>query len=267
MNISPTSCPICTSQRFELIGTYSKPDQYELRAGFNDEAYYRDWVRCSECSLAYSRYSRDTSLLDNLYINNYRSNSRQIFEKVIRLLPSESETKQRVNWILTNLEVLKHKPVNCLDIGGGSGVYAYEMTSLGYSCSIIDPFEYNHHLDTEYGLTVFREFLTSSTCLSFKYDLISMNFVLEHLPDPLQLLRTAKSHLAPQGYLYIEVPNDLSFDCRALDDDVFNSCHLTLFNLSTIKNLLDRLSLRIVAYQEFETPRRYMSLRLLCTLP
>jgi predicted SAM-dependent methyltransferase len=42
------------------------------------------------------------------------------------------------------------------------------------------------------------------------YSYVQIAHVLEHVPEPLALLKRVSSFVKPSGYLYIEVPQDLS---------------------------------------------------------
>ena len=137
------SCLICKSNIYDIVFSYSIPDQYEKAIGLNNEDYYRKWVRCTKCGFYYSQYSRDPFVLDRIYDVSYRKNesswrtntNEEIFKKVINLPENESETKFRVKWIKDNIQVLNSsnlinfvdQPYKMLDIGGGTGVFAYEF--------------------------------------------------------------------------------------------------------------------------------------------
>ena len=85
------------------------------------------------------------------------------------------------------------------------------------------------------------------------YDKIWDDHVVKELPDGNSLI-------------YIEVPDSLSFKYKPKDDDVFNSCHLTLYSKKTIEHLLYLSNLEIVDCDQYTTLRNYMSIRVLAKL-
>lgn len=70
--------------------------------------------------------------------------------------------------------------------------------------------------------------------ISGQYNVVVLSHVLEHLRDPLSMLKSALSLLAPGGILLLDVPNqDYLFKV-----DVFP--HVLFFSFSSIKHMLDK---------------------------
>ena len=273
-SLYPQCCPFCSGLDYKTIFEYSNPDQYEQQLGITSDSYYRSWVECSSCGLIYSVYSRSEDLIHKIYTNDYRSassewrseSSKDKFERIINLSYKESETKQRVTWIKDHLHSLNIIGGKCLDIGGGSGVFAYEFSSGGWKASVLDPDTHNSYLDG-YGISVINSYLTDSTVFDSKFNFVSLVFVLEHINKPQTFLNYACSALEENGYLFVEVPSSNSISCRDKHDDVFNSCHLTLFNEKTLSMLAESCGLELVIVDEYTTMRNYLSLRALLRLP
>ena len=266
----PQCCPFCLGHDYDTIFEYSNPDQYEERLGITSVSYYRSWVKCTTCGLLYSRYSRTDDIIHKIYTQDYRSSSsewriessKDKFERIIQLSYKESETKQRVTWIKDHLRSLNITGGNCLDIGGGSGVFAYEFSSKGWKVAVLDPDTHNTYLN-QYGINVINDYLSDSTNLDSKYSFVSLIFVLEHVNQPQSFLKYACASLEENGYLFIEVPSSNSISCRDKHDDVFNSCHLTLFDEKTLSMIAKSCGLDLVFIEEYTTMRNYLSLRAL----
>lgn len=82
-----------------------------------------------------------------------------------------------------------------------------------------------------------------------KFDIITMFHVLEHLRDPLPVLRDIARHLAPGGRLIVEVPNAddallTLYGCQAFSEFTYWSCHLFLYNRATLTELLRQAGYR-----------------------
>ncbi len=82
------------------------------------------------------------------------------------------------------------------------GLEKYEI--LEGSKSLIDKFEIssNHKNRLSLTHTYFEDFDTNE-----KYDVIEMGFVLEHVDDPALIIQKFKEFLAPNGKMFISVPN------------------------------------------------------------
>lgn len=89
------------------------------------------------------------------------------------------------------------------------------------------------------------------------YDLITAFHVVEHLPDPRNMLRTLASMLAENGRLVIEVPSSEDalltlYDSEAFQHFTYWSQHLFLFNAETLRQLAEQADLRIVTIQQYQ---------------
>ena len=96
-----------------------------------------------------------------------------------------------------------------LDIGSGPGYFLLYGQSRGWDVLGIEPSEQAAAHARDLGVPVTQEFLkgTSAGALG-TFDVVHMNEVLEHIPDPLAMLVLARSLLAPGGMLCVTVPND-----------------------------------------------------------
>lgn len=115
----------------------------------------------------------------------------------------------RMVGVLQTENVLDHAVgTSILDVGCGIGEYTYLYTNkftrvVGLDPSLAcikearketDSIEYVHG----YGETF---------DLEERFDVISLNNVLEHVDDPIKLLKNCKKHLAKNGRLIVQVPN------------------------------------------------------------
>lgn len=89
------------------------------------------------------------------------------------------------------------------------------------------------------------------------YDLITAFHVVEHLVDPLAMLRVLADKLSRNGRMVVEVPSSEDALLTLYDSDAFQrftywSQHLFLFNAETLRRLAEQASLRIVAIQQHQ---------------
>ena len=67
------------------------------------------------------------------------------------------------------------------------GVFPYIVKLNGWQCTALDPDKKAvEHIEKFVGNTIYGDFMTISP--SSKYDIISLNKVLEHVNDPVQML-------------------------------------------------------------------------------
>ena len=275
--IDPLHCILCGGKRFVSIFDYTEPDQYERAVGVNKSGYYRCWIQCQDCGFYASRYSRSQSKLDGLYSVLYRSSnstwraqdSRTLFRKITQLPFDESETKQRIKWVKDRIHSefqkdspLRAAPYHLLDIGGATGVFAYEFKDANWISHVIDPDESGIFLKTELGI----DFICarySEHRFRRTFDLISLVYVLEHINDPESFLIEAWSNLKKDGYIYIEIPDAIVFEDTDSSDDIFNSCHLWFFSEKTIRKILRKTGFEPVCIEQVKTVRGIQCLMVL----
>ena len=95
-----------------------------------------------------------------------------------------------------------------LDVGAGSGEFAYLMGQLGKNVTGIEPNAgYAAYCRDALGLDIQTAHLAPDLFEAGRFDLIRLNHVLEHLNDPVKYLSMIAAWLAPGGVLYVEVPN------------------------------------------------------------
>lgn len=123
-----------------------------------------------------------------------------------------------------------------LDVGAGSGEFAFLMMWLGKTVTGIEPnVDYAAHCRDELGLDVRTFHLAHDLFLPGQFDLIRMNHVLEHLNNPVRYLGEIANWLAPDGLLYVEVPN-IEADCRSKSRGrMFHYAHIFNFNPWTLR--------------------------------
>ena len=270
-------CLLCNSEftvKENTVVSYQKPDQYEIAVGINEDRYYRKWVKCSSCSLNFSIYSRPSNAFDYLYENLYRKvgavpwrklTTEQTFELVKNLPSEKSETIYRVNFIKNKISNLTESDLypaksryKLLDIGGATGTFAYAFKDEQWESTIIDPddagkFIQNYNVEFKQGWFTSKSF-------NFKFDLISIVFVLEHVVEPSLLLGEIDKSILPDGLVYIEVPDEVAFFKLDPSDDIFNSCHLFMFNPSSLERLLSQNNFEIMSLDRTRTVRGHFAL-------
>lgn len=95
-----------------------------------------------------------------------------------------------------------------LDIGSGPGLFLQRGQARGWSPLGIEPSRQAAAYSRNNGLEIRNEFLTSATTGLGRFDVVHLSAVLEHIPDPLAMLRIAHGLLEPGGMICVVVPND-----------------------------------------------------------
>lgn len=134
-----------------------------------------------------------------------------------------------------------------LDVGCGSGGFARMAHQAGFDVVGVEPFSLGHPVQ-EPGLKLIRATFEDCAPTLGQFDVITMWHVLEHLSDPLSVLRPLLDHLKPGGRLVVSVPNFKSWQGRLFRGGWFHldpPRHVTHFDRDTLGALFDRLDLRV----------------------
>lgn len=189
------------------------------------------------------------------YADKYYQDTKGTYQKFY----DANELKYISNKITQKLFVLEKyfirsssQPLSILDIGCGEGwVLEYfkkkgwQVTGLDFSefgCQSFNPGCLENILVGDIYENILR--LTTG---EKKYTVIWLDNVLEHVIDPLQLLKSCRELIHPEGALVIEVPNDFSNlqlylkESAAIDRDFWIALpdHLSYFNKDGLINIAE----------------------------
>jgi SAM-dependent methyltransferase len=102
-----------------------------------------------------------------------------------------------------------------LDVGAGSGITVAEALRLGYRAEGVEPSRALHAEARRRGLPVHLGVLPHEEVRG-SHDVVTLVDVVEHVADPLGLLRAAAAALAPDGVLMVVTPDVGSVPARLM---------------------------------------------------
>lgn len=200
----------CEACRFRHIVPIPTPAELEHVYGHE---YY-----ATEKPLYIQRHLEDRDWLNLVYAERY-----DLFE---RLLPAGART--------------------LLDVGSGPGMFLlHGVERGGWDVRGLEPSSQAATHSRGLGLDVTQAFLSAETAASIeRVDVVHMNEVLEHVPDPREVLRVIDGVLNPGGLVAVMVPNDYSPFQAALRTAGFDPWwvapphHVNYFDVASIQRLL-----------------------------
>ena len=170
--------------------------------------YERSFHQCKKCKhiISFSNFK-----INNLYNKQYLEKTykdiiglEKRFDEISNLSIKKSDNKNRVRRINN---FFRNKNLNVLDIGSGTGVFLNEMKKKKHSVRGVD-------LDQRYVKFLKKKkikiFCTPLQKLNIKkkFDLITFNKVLEHVSNPVKMIKDSLKFLKRKGVIYIEVPDE-----------------------------------------------------------
>ena len=129
-----------------------------------------------------------------------------------------------------------------LDIGCGQGQFVDAALTHGWRALGIEVSEPAVRVAQGFDLPVIQADLFSNReeIKPCSFALCTLFEVIEHVPNPTDVLQRVEDLLMPGGYCYLTTPNFASLDRRVLGDDweAITHEHLTYFTPATMKKLV-----------------------------
>ena len=139
-----------------------------------------------------------------------------------------------------------------LDVGCGSGEWLLAMRELGWQVEGIDSDEEAANVARQRGLGVRCGSLEQQSFSNDSFDAVTLNHVIEHVPDPIQTLIECGRILKRGGKLVICTPNSTSLGHRIFKENwrgLEPPRHLHLFSMQAILRLLELARFKRISIQ------------------
>jgi len=160
-----------------------------------------------------------------------------------------NDTERRVKF----LKKFVTKKSRILEVGSGHGFFLEEMRKKGYNISGIEiSKEKKQILKKVTTAKVHNVNLLDETLDIEKVDVIVLFHVLEHIDDPIKLLKNLKKLLKKDGTLIVEVPNNDDFHLQhnpAYEKWYRQLAHISYFNPKTLKQSLQTAKFKNIKIQ------------------
>jgi SAM-dependent methyltransferase len=157
-----------------------------------------------------------------------------------------------------------------LDIGCGSGILVERALEMGYQAEGVEPCAWLHDRACDLGFPV-RLGTFPHPDLMGPYDVITLIDVIEHVPQPLDLLRNIKSALAEEGIVVVATPDISSLAARLLGKRWwgYRIAHVGYFTPATLALAMSQVRLYQVGAARIGRyfPSDYLAERLAAFLP
>lgn len=239
-------CPLCGANDYETIF---------VKYGFPH-------VRCNKCGLVYVKVILNESEYTKFF------SAEDSWESV---LETEDQIKMQAleaNYSLdiTELYMGKKEGIGICDVGCGPGTLLGEAKKRGYYAFGVEPNTRCHKFLDEKGVDYIGDFFPLKQPLNKKFDCIFLLNTLEHMREPLNIVREIKKLLKPEGIIYISVPCIDALVNRIMHKEagVFGGhSHLQFFSITTLSRFLEKMGFETLEYEtiitEIGTIKNYLS--------
>lgn len=241
-NAAP-SCIACGTKS-ELLYEQMFDDRYGYPGQF-------DVYQCPRCKQAQTTPLLRNEDLSPLYGGYYPRREIDV-PALVRQLgnPADPQEKRRraLNGTDNQGQYCAQPGMTVLDYGCGAGVSIMEARALGADAYGIEADPNVQQVVDALGLRIHIGTLDDFPYPDLRFDLIVLNQVLEHIPDPTELLARFKNLLKPGGRLVLAVPNSGSIFARYFKRTWINwhiPYHLHHFNPASARLFLERCGWRV----------------------
>ena len=233
-------CPICGFDNFTQKFTYNKKPRGETKFEINYKNYFRYYLSCNSCG---HWFSKNNLIPKNIYSSNYNKytyskNIKKNFLKIIKLPKKKSDNYLRLKRIKDFInKYKKKKKIELLDVGSGLGVFPYSIKNAGWNCTALDPDIISvRHIKNKLKIKcIHGDFIKKS--IAKRFDIVTFNKVLEHVKNPLKMLKKAKKNLNKNGIAYLEVPDAEAASKHGKEREEFFIDHMHVFTKKSLELL------------------------------
>lgn len=154
------------------------------------------------------------------------------------------------------------EPGSLLDVGAGNGRFLAQMHDLGWKVLGVEPdLEAAWVARERYSVPVVVGTLQRANLPDDSFDAVTVNHVLEHVSNPIQLLRDCRRVLKPEGKLVVMTPNIASWGHHVLKASwrgLEVPRHLYLFSRRALKLCAELAETRIESLRTTARSARWM---------
>lgn len=237
-------CPICGGEGARAVrpvfdDRYGCPDLFEL-------------VRCEACDHLMTAPRLAENQLGDLYSTYYPRKEVVSANLVAEAAGVSGPLARFRRWFEgtdNQGQYLARQGETVLDVGAGSCLSVIEARNLGAVAYGIEADPSVRRIADELGLNVHIGSLHDRPFPDVSFDLIVLNQVIEHIPEPHLALEELKSRLKSDGRLILAFPNQNSLWRRLCGERWINwhiPFHLHHFDIAHFRRLAERIGCEVV---------------------
>ena len=201
ISLRDDGCPVCGSRNRRRLGRAGKRNAVFER--YRTQIERVATVRCSECTALYiaPMVHFSEALQGELYNIDYFAAADGVRDH------KNMREKERILDILERVTG-RLAGKSFLDIGCGTGEYLVSASRRGMIVTGMDvEASLAEHIQAKYGLRVLTGSFGDDTFPPESFDVIVLSHVIEHLQEPMPLLRSIHRTLKPNGAFIMATPN------------------------------------------------------------
>ena len=229
----PRDCPSCKSKKKIKVCT---KDSLNI-------------VKCKNCELVYVSPIFNYDHYINLYTNKE-------YQNIVKKIGEASHKYRKKRFGVERFKILKEffkkRKCNLLEIGCSTGFFLEEAKSNGWNVKGIELNPSAVSFAKKKGIDVINEDYVK-IIFKKKFDIICAFDVLEHLFDPLKIIKKIKKDLKKNGLFFLYVPNWQSATRLLIGEKnshfIWPTHHLTYFTPKTLEKFLAKQGFKVIFWE------------------
>ncbi len=215
-------------------------------------------VKCAHCGMVFVNPQPTENALQNYY------SAQNLMQQESWSSYFEHQPKQIADLWSRRFRDIRRltngRNVRLLDVGSGYGDFLHTARQAGWQ---VHGFEFSEPVAEisrkKYGISVAVGEIFDLPAARNSFDVITIWHVLEHLRNPLAVLKRCRELLVPGGILVIEVPNLHFLARKSYRFPLSMTLHLYHFSARTLPPLVERASFKVLECRPGHTGYLYRS--------
>ncbi len=231
-------CPLCQERKKTKVWTEAQTGRYRFT--------YR---QCCNCGLIFLDPHPDEEEILQYYTQDYYGEGSHKFRSSLesfRLFFARERMRRTQKFFLS--------PGKALDIGCGQGTFLQLLKEEGWDCHGTELTRESAFRASQKGISVSVGDVEEGQFTLQSFDLMSFWQVLEHLRDPMKILKALRPFLKKEGIVAISTPNIDSLQAKVFTRRWFHldpPRHLCLFSPETLQRMMKFLGFSLVEIRHF----------------
>ncbi|MBL7893119.1 MAG: class I SAM-dependent methyltransferase [Bacteroidia bacterium] len=238
-----TECLLCNTNEHTKVKFKQNFSPGDLNADIfsarrTTEHYHYQMLECQKCSSVFSSPILPYEKIESLY-----KSSKQNYDNEVSYI---AETY--INYVKKYGSVFDHRD-KALEIGCGSGFFLRELQKVGFKEVFgVEPSESAVAKAGELKSNIFTGFFEKANYPANSFDLIACFQTLDHLINPLEVLKKSYELLKPGGIAYFIVHNEKGLQARLFGEQspIYDVEHIYLFNKKTLPLITQKAGFNVV---------------------
>ena len=204
---------------------------------------------CGQMATTPHLREQDLPALYSTYYPRREINFDSLEHEAVLVAKPYAKLKRWLNGTDNQGHYLARRGQKVLDIGSGSCLSLLELREMGVDAYGVEADPNVRAIADRYGLRVHIGSIHDRPFGDEMFDLIVLNQVIEHVPEPQALLECVKDRLAPDGKFILSFPNAGSWACMLSGARWINwhvPYHQHHFNKRSFELLAKRAGFRVV---------------------